>query len=541
MCVAYSVLPGFQATRPTIGIASIAASKIKAVAHSSQVHSMNALKHKTRFASLFLQLRHPYPTIPQSALCSNMSQKTDSELLRLAPELVENVIKQVSDRRDLSKIRLTCKTLDKLAANELFKDVFVSPLAEHVTSWNSISQDDAVRQIPRHAIIHTQPDIELKGLGDAVERYEGEEGDEDYEGEEDDDEYPKFNNAIVALSKFPNLTSVEIAFTPECVGQDREYYQDVAEDVSQREGMLKRIFQAIKNRAADKKNRTIRKLTIVHLQNCPIPEFTSSDLFQDVMSQLEELHISMVQECNEHGPDHDYTKVELQTFPEYLCSHWLKPISTNLKALSIYHATENWGPFPGFFDPSGNSFPNLERLALGYYTSAHDSDLDWIFTIKSLRKLILHNCMIGSWLRIDKNNIAEWNLRTHDWTDMPDKHADADSWCRCFAYDGKWSQRFDRIAKELPNLVDFRFGSGSVYGDHSYGVEYRDTCGVGISPQRYVCFDNGILPTHWPEAEDDGDMHSWLDDGFPVNKHEENLEADQKSLDALLETLKSRA
>lgn len=470
-----------------------------------------------------------------------MSQGTDSELLRLAPELVENVIKQVGDRRDLSKIRLTCKTLDKLAANELFKDVFVSPLAEHVTSWNSISQDDAVRHIPRHAIIHTQPDIELKGLGDSVERYYVEGDDEDDEREEEDGDYPKFDKALAALSKFPNLTSVEIGFTPECVGQDQQYYQEVAEEIGQREYVLKRIFQAIKNRAADSKNRTIRKLTIVHLQNCPLPDFTSSDLFRDVMAQLEELHISIVQECNEHGPDHDYTKVELQTFPEYLCSHWLKPISANLKALSIYHTTENWGPFPGFFDPSGIPFPNLERLALGYLTSAHDSDFDWVLAIKSLRKLILHNCMISSWIRIDKENIAEWNVRTHDWTDMPDEGADANDWCQSFAYGGNWSQRFDRFANELPNLVDFRFGTGSVYGDHSYGVEHRDTCGVGMSPQRYVYFDNGILPTHWPEADNEGDMESWLDDGFPVNKHQENLEADQKSIDALLEKLKSRA
>jgi len=452
-----------------------------------------------------------------------MSSQPGSKLLGLAPEIVENVIKQVSDRRDLSNARLSCKTLDKYAAKELFKDVFVSPSEEHVSSWNSISQDDVIRRIPRHAIIHTQSDIDDHGLGTSRE---GEEVGEGFEG------------ALAAVSRFPNLDSVEIGFTPECVGQDQDHWQDVAEDISQREEMLTLIFRSIKDRAADEKNRTIRKLTIINLQNCPIPGFTSSDLFRDVMGQLEELHISITQEYNEHGPDHDYTKVELQDFPAYLCSDWLEPFSVNLKALSIYNRTDNWGPFPGYFDPSGISFPKLETLALGYYTLAHENDFDWVLAIKSLRKLILHNCMICSWIRIDSENMASWEVLTHDWTKMPEE--DGGGWSEDFAYGGKWSQYLDRIAGALPNLVDFRFAQGSSYGEPPYKLAYRDSCGAEISPQRYICFDNGILPTHWPEADDDGEMESWFDDGFPTNMHEENLEADQKSLDALLCRLRWR-
>jgi hypothetical protein len=176
---------------------------------------------------------------------------------------------------------------------------------------------------------------------------------------------------------------LEIGFTPECIGRDHDNYHEVAEEVEQREEVLELISQAIKDRAADEKNRTIRKLTIVNLHNCLIPDFISSDHFRDVMGDLEELHtmgISMTQKCNEHGPDHDYTKVELQTFLAYFCSHWLAPVSKNLKALSLYSTTDNWGPFPGYFDPSGIPFPKLETLALGYYTVAHDNDFDWANT-----------------------------------------------------------------------------------------------------------------------------------------------------------------
>lgn len=70
---------------------------------------------------------------------------------------------------------------------------------------------------------------------------------------------------------------------------------------------------------------------------------------------------------------------------------------------------------------------------------------------------------------------------------------------------------------------------------------YRDRCGVRIFPKRYVVFDNGILPTHWPEARDDeGKLYSWLDAGWPINRHKMHLDADQQSLDRLLQTLTER-
>jgi hypothetical protein len=138
-----------------------------------------------------------------------MSPLAGLELLRLAPELVENIVKQLNDKRDLSNVRLTCKLLEKHAAKELFKSIYISLSEEHMASWNSISQDNAIRRIPRHAIIHTHLDIEDHGLGVTRERLEVDEGDEDA---------PSFEDALVALSKFPNLSSIEIAFTPEYVG-----------------------------------------------------------------------------------------------------------------------------------------------------------------------------------------------------------------------------------------------------------------------------------------------------------------------------------
>ncbi|KAI1559652.1 F-box domain-containing protein, partial [Pyrenophora tritici-repentis] len=132
--------------------------------------------------------------------CLLTTVQLSPQLLGPASEIVENVVKQISDRRDLSNARLACKTLEKHAAQGLFKDVFVSQSEEQMDSWNSISQDDVIRRIPCHAIIHTHSDIDDHGYGSSREIYEV---GEDFEG------------ALTALSRFPNLDSVEIGFTPE--------------------------------------------------------------------------------------------------------------------------------------------------------------------------------------------------------------------------------------------------------------------------------------------------------------------------------------
>ncbi|KAJ4337790.1 hypothetical protein N0V95_008232 [Ascochyta clinopodiicola] len=362
----------------------------------------------------------------------------------------------------------------------------------------------------REATIHTQPN---------VDRYLHGGSREDMKPNED------FEHALRALSRFPKLESVKISFTPECMGRQELRWDDyIVEDILRRKDLLSLLFQAIKDRAADKENRTVRKLTIDNLQNCPIPEFTSLNLFRNVMGQLEEFHVSIIQQDSGYRREQENHWIELQTFPSHLCSAWLEPISHRLKALSIYSRSENWGPFPGYFDAIGLSFPKLETLALGNYTLAHDDDLDWILSIKSLKKLIMQNCMIACWVRTESDNIHEWKVRTHDWDRLPEED---DSDYVQFTYGGKWSQCFHRIAGELPNLIDFRFDQA-----REYSVQYPDRCRVRIFPGRYAGYDDGSLPDFWIDAKD-----IWCD-GNLANVHKEYFEEDQKSLDRLLDKLK---
>jgi hypothetical protein len=154
--------------------------------------------------------------------------------------------------------------------------------------------------------------------------------------------------------------------------------------------------------------------------------------------------------------------------------------------------------------------------------------------------------MIASSIRIESENLPAWKVQTGDWIST-----DEDSWCATFTYDGKWSQFLDRIAGELPNLVDFRCDKGVPWyardngTTYDYDIGHHEVMGAKIFPQRYICFDNGTSPTHWLEARGNGKIKCHLmviDDKerSQINKHEENLEADQKSMDVLLETLRSR-
>ncbi|PVI04553.1 hypothetical protein DM02DRAFT_585840 [Periconia macrospinosa] len=430
-----------------------------------------------------------------------MSSEPTFKLLNLASEIVAQVIAEVSDKKDLANLRLTCKTLEPYPRKELFKNVFVSPSKRHLPKWNSITQSDRIRCIPRETTIQTRPDDER----------------EEY-NEKD------FQKAIAALSKFPNIDSLQIHFSYECRGSESDREWPILEETWQRKDMFERIFRAIKDRAADKNNRTIRKLTIENLQNYPHKDFTSSGLFHDVMCDLEELHLSTTQEYDEHVAELDCTRIELRTFPEHLCSAWLAPIASNLTTLSLYSYGDNWGCFPGYFDPSGISFPKLETLALGYYTLAHNNDIDWILNIQSLRKLILHNCMIVSSMYIFRKDLETWNVPIHDW-DLRFKDS--------FRYKGVWSMFLDRISESLPNLSHFAFDYN---GGSAYNMSARDACRARIFVQRYIGYSMATLPTPWPKPDEEGE--SWEEDGIEINPHKDNFDVDQESLRKLLSRLK---
>ncbi|KAK8065870.1 hypothetical protein PG997_012617 [Apiospora hydei] len=432
----------------------------------------------------------------------------------LAPEIVANIVSHAGNIQDLKNIRLASKKMNSHAVRELFRETFVRPTEDAISHWNAVAGSAPLAQLARRAVIHTVQDIT----------------DDDCYAEHDIEEEVEegYQAAVSSLAKFPNLDSLLVAFSVQCLGLGSDDdCLEVLETAEIRVQRLQLIFNAIKARQ-DAGNSKIHKLTIMNLQNQPIPEFTESDVFRDVMGQLDELHIQMVQDC----------KRSLGT----CVLPWLFPIAASLKELSLYSRTDNWGPFPGYLDPSAISFPQLEKLSLGYYTIAYDDQLDWVLSIKSLKKLVMHRCMIVRRIRIAKENMEEWKTSTRDWDLL---NADPEEWCDAWAYHQRWSSLFEALAAGLPNLQAFafdyprrhyRFGAEE-RESREYGVEIRHSMLSTIFAERYVVFDNGILPTHWPEADEKGVIY-WPDE--VPNFHNDHLEEDQKALDKLLEVCRSR-
>lgn len=460
------------------------------------------------------------------------------KLETLAPEIVSNVVNHVAKTGDLKSLRLVSKSLDAHARRKMFEKLFLTPNKDSIARWNAVADNESLSLLPRSALIQTRERLDADAHDRGVSTNEMED----------------FDDAVNALSKFPRLNSLEVAFTENCSGADDDsWWKDVDESIDHRVEILEWIFEAIRDKNEAEGASKIRSLTLRNLQNAPVDEFTDSALFSAVMQQLHELHISMIQEYNEHGPDHDYECIELRTFPGHLCSKWLKPVAPNLRALSLYSAVENWGPFPGYFDPAAFSisFPKLETLSLGYYTLAYDGQLDWIFAPehKSLTKLVMHNCMIASLILIGKDNMREWNPNTRDWERLVGSNPNsALAWSDSFRYRRTWSYFFDKIAEGLPNLKEFVFDYASGYSRGSdeapYGVGYRHHhTGAKLFPQRYAVFNNGILPSHWLEAEEDGKLEPYCDgEEIPqdLNFHVEFLEEDKQSLERLLEKCRAR-
>ncbi|KAM7213659.1 putative f-box domain containing protein [Rhypophila decipiens] len=452
----------------------------------------------------------------------------------LAPKVVANIVNHVDEQDSLRNLRLVSKSMNEHARRKMFEKVMLTPELG-IDRWKHIADSESLSILPRHAIIQTRDDP-----------------DEDYAEDLAGDQMEEFGEALKALSKFPRLNSLELTFTNKCAGKDNDewIHTDVTESIDGRVEIMQWVFQAIKDRMGVEGSSRIRSLTLRNLQNALIDEFTDSELFSTVMQQLDELHIGMIQEYNEHGPDHDYTCVELQTFPGHLCSKWLAPVAPNLRALSLYSAVDNWGCFPGYFDPSDISFPKLETLSLGYYTLTYDDQLDWLLQHKSITKLVMHNCMIAPLLRIDKENMRQWKTSTRDWEPIASQWGEADP-SDIFRYRGTWSQFFDKIADGLPNLKEFCFDYIGIYGGcwgggekTPYGVQHRhDHSEAKAFPKRYLIFNNGILPTHWPEAGDDGQLETYfeLSEELDIpNFHVEFLKKDKASLDKLLEKCRAR-
>ena len=152
---------------------------------------------------------------------------------------------------------------------------------------------------------------------------------------------------------------------------------------------LKAVFGAIRQRAAKNPGgASIRSLTFENLQNMPIPEFTESELYRDVMKDVDRLHVLVAEEYTEGGPDGDIYCIERQQYEPYLQGSLLPPLASQLVNLTLAF-NEGWGIMPGYFDGRGLVFPRLKTLTLRNFMIGYHNHLDWVLAQKTLTTLRL--------------------------------------------------------------------------------------------------------------------------------------------------------
>ncbi|RSL54014.1 hypothetical protein CEP54_010106 [Fusarium duplospermum] len=414
------------------------------------------------------------------------------------------------------------------------------PKGEDFESWHhSLNLENATQEV-RHVVIHSTPeDLGMRQDYDVWQRWE-----------EKDGQYPAFQAAINRITELPHLEALELKFTDRCQAvADTSLFSGDTEEVESRINTLKAVFGALNKRASNPNNSAVRSLNIENLQNLPIPDFIKSTAFKTVMKDVNELHLSIATEYNEHGPDGDVYKDERQTFEPFLQTEILAPIAQNLTALTLKFDQE-WGTAPGQFDGRNLLFPKLESLTLENFIVGHEHHMDWVYAQKRLKSLHLKDVRIVSHLLVDEENMKKWDLRTDDWKSWPHGAFGYEGYNeRVFTVSDTWKIIFDSIRTKLPNLVDFR-----LY-DHTIGHD-SDAFNKGVSLQRYIAFVEWMLPSPWIEAQYDGELdfgEGWPEDELghekeaqmaaedaTLNPARNNEEGDKKALDKLLETVKQR-
>lgn len=396
---------------------------------------------------------------------------------------------RTKDVSSLCAARLVSRRWNALAEPILYRTLALrhNPGDDDFSKWNAALDNERIRQLVHRVAIHSAPDELHVDRDDEVWEEWGEEG-----------TWPAFTDSIDRIKELDALESVGIFFSYHCAGaQADDGWEEDNELNETRVNTLKAVFNAIQDRAEEQEG-TVSSLTLVNLQNMPTPDFTDSDVFQDVTKDIIRLHISVAEEFNEHGPDGDLEFVERRTFEPYLGRHWIAPMADHLRELTLYF-NERWGTAPGYFNLRGTDFPQLEALHLGNFVISHHDHLDWVFAQKTLTSLCLNSCYIATHLRFCQGQETTWEVQTHDWKELP--HGSYGFIMErdvAFTFDGAWETFFDRIRTELTGLTDFRFDH--VERDWDHGLQAPVGCKLGCT--RYIVLDTGLAPSPWIEADE---------------------------------------
>ncbi|KAH6628121.1 hypothetical protein F5144DRAFT_297065 [Chaetomium tenue] len=454
----------------------------------------------------------------------------------------------------LRNARLVCRQWHEFATRHLFRTLVLNYAPDQEVRsrqdipWTHAVNSETIQPVVQDVVIQSHPDaldMDEDPVSDA----------EDWVTEDIEEDSP-FDVAVTSIAQLPNLKSVQIWFPEDCLGaRESQWWEDdeKIESISHRLQTLKTVFGAIQKRRANaNRTSTIRSLTLKNLQNVTISDFTSSDLYKDVMKDLNELHLFVAHEYNEHGPDHDLDRIERQTFEPYLQNELLPPLAHQLTSLTLTFR-ECWGVIPAYFDGKVLVFPNLRTLTLGEFVVGHHDQFDWVLAQKSLRTLRLDRCFVVSYLRVLNEQFNEWGVPTHDWHEYPEGSFGFYG-SKVFGFSGTWEAVYDGIREGLPNLREF----GCVHHRWHNTFDRREEMGADMSASRYIVFDAGLCPSPWiSTGEYTGEMNFGNNDPAicpveevaqrgryslqnPLNRAKETELGDTRAFEDLLRAVRER-
>ncbi|KAF5644573.1 hypothetical protein F52700_2576 [Fusarium sp. NRRL 52700] len=356
-----------------------------------------------------------------------------------------------------------------------------------------------------------------------------------------DGHWPEFNSAISRICDLPNLDCLEVRFSSFC---DEEVFPGALHEPSfVRKKTLEAISKTLRDRESRPDTSIIRELVLNCLEDTPLLK----DLNDNLLHNIDKLHIRVAYDDDEN---------ERPEFVSYLSGTLLPSISEHLVELTI--AGHCWGSIPAEFNGQGLSFSCLKSLTLGEYIILRQDQFKWILEQRSLISLNLYSCKIATHCLVSQPDFEDWGVNLNGWKRLPDSSTNMGQanhspmshthlepldpgW---YTNDLQWSDIFDRIRQDLPELRNINFKCSSW---ENYFEGYPEILNHNGLHNRYYTFNGEswgwvlYLPAEqrpWSTERDyfkDKDMP-----GTPVGLYERTQSADRYALVKLMEATHKR-
>ncbi|KAF5579671.1 hypothetical protein FPCIR_10977 [Fusarium pseudocircinatum] len=310
-----------------------------------------------------------------------------------------------------------------------------------------------------------------------------------------------------------------------------------------RERALEIISQTLEVRRLHPNTSIIRELVLYGLEDTPLSTHVTDNLFRNI----ERLHIKVAYSDEQR---------ERPQFARYLSGTLLPLVSDRLVELTL--AGHLWGAIPVEFNGKSLSFPLLKSLTLDDYVVLRQDQFDWVLGQRSLSSLRLYNCRIATHCLVDESDFEDWSVNLNGWKKTFDTPIDMDQSNHGFmstpyleslqpgwyTNDLRWSNLFDRVRENLPELHNFTFER---VGWASYFEGSPDVIGLDELFERYLTFYDGYWDTAWYKPVTENGVWTeigWVKDdsvpGCAAGLDTRTEPADRQALEKLMEVTRKR-